>query len=386
MPKSKKTQTAITWLESGEAPQERSAEVVGALILLAHDLPLEARLEALGEPNLGPDVEMAMLVLAQRAEALELMVHLRDHGQHKATAKQAKKCLYRAKQRGADVPTDDAPSRAVRLARRPDPLPSYCSTFDREGGQVVVLGGWDEEHGAWALVGIVHGELGLNTVAWLPKMSRSRLKTVLESLAGERSEALVEVDSAFAAGRLKWALCHAEASSRRIEGDRSRVRRVLQHVEPLEDFYVDKGEPDDAALAQSAALLEDTCFETWLLSLAPLLDAAGRALTTAARAGELEATQPALMEGLCAHAESWFDGPRRRSLAERMQITAMLFSNLKRDAMSAAAYAVAHALASDEASIADIPLFRAAFERDAPIEQWQLACAPAPSLVAEATL
>ena len=69
-----------------------------------------------------------------------------------------------------------------------------------------------------------------------------------------------------------------------------------------------------------------------------------------------------------------------------MQITAMLFSNLKRDAMSAAAYAVAHALASDEASIADIPLFLAAFERDAPIEQWQLACAPASALVAEAAL
>ncbi len=377
MPKNTTTQAAITWLETGEAPNERSPEVVAGLILLAHDLPLEVRLEALPNANFSPDVEMALLVLAQRADAVDLMIHLRDHATHKTTAKQAKKFLFRAKQRGADVPLEDAPTRAVCLTQRPDPLPSYCSTFDREGGQVVVLGGWDEEHGAWALVGIVQGDHGLNTVAWLPKMSRSRLKTVLVTLAGERSEELVEVSSTFAAGWLKWALCHAESASRRIEGDRSRVRRVLQDVEPLADFCLVQSEPDAGALASSATLLDDSCFEAWLLCLPQLLEDAAPTMAAAASAGGVVTSDAALLDALIAHAERWFDDERRLALARRLEITAMLLANLRRNLGSSAALAVARALRPGGEAIAGIPLIRAALASAAPLDAWRATVEPA---------
>jgi len=370
MPKSKKTQAALAWLESGEAPTERSPEVVAALILLAHDLPLDVRLEALAGADLGRDIEMALLVLAQRADSLELMIHFRDQASHKATAKQAKRFLFRAKQRGAEVPADNEPARAVRLACKPDPLPSYCSTFDREGGQVVVLGGWDDVDGAWALVGIVQGDHGLNTVAWLPKMSRSRLKNVLSSLAGERREELVEVAADFAAGRLKWALCQAESTSSRIDGDRSRVRRLLQEVPALTQFQRVDVELTADALEKSEALLDDSCFEAWLLSLGPLLETTPEPLRAAEGVGDGEAGHAALLQALLGHADEWFNAERRSTLAQRLEITAMLLANLNRTSASTAALAVARALAPAGVPVSEIPLFRAALKREAPIAAW----------------
>ncbi|MCO4760871.1 MAG: hypothetical protein KC502_05165 [Myxococcales bacterium] len=359
MPKSRKTTIALDWLTTGQSPTERGTEVVTCLVLLAHDLPLSDRLPALAGVQLGADIEMAMLVLAERANALELLVHLRDNAAHKSTAKQAKKFLFRAKQRGADIPLDATPAKAVRLARKPDPLPSYCSTFDREGGQVVVLGGWAEEHGAWALVGIVQAEQGLNTVAWLPKMSRSRLKTVLDGLAGQRSEQLVEVAADFAAGRLKWALCEAESMSRRVEGDRSKMRRLLADIEPLHRFVAGEARPE--ALSASEQLLSDPCFEGWLSGVSPALE---DGLLKLEMAGETEAqSAESQAVALSVHLDDWFGAARRNDLAHRLQIVAMLLGRLGRNGASQQACAVAHALADEGVQVSTIPVMRALVAR-----------------------
>lgn len=369
MPKSKRTKEALTWLESGMAPEKRADAATAALVMLAHDVPLDARLQDVAGVKLGADVEMAVALHAEQAEAIDLLVHLRDKGQNKGTAKLAKKVLFRAKQRGVDVPEDAAPARtAVRLARKPEPLPSLCSSFDRDGGHVVVFGGWDEDNGSWALVGVVHHDRGLDTVAWLPKLSRSRFKQVLDDLTERRGGELSEVEDIFAAGRIKWALEHAEAAGHRIEGDRARARRLLEKSHALPGYTADVPGVGGEALAQSAALVDDPCLEAWLTSLDGLLDDAEGKLRSAVAAGTLAPTADAVSAALAAHVSAAFDAAARARLAGRLEITAMLLAKLGRAELAASAASVGRVLMRDELDVMTVPLLQAAVARQAPLD------------------
>ncbi len=226
---------ARDWLESGRAPKERSAEVALGMVLLSGKV--QATPELLASRDLGEDVELALLEIAEERADWSLVALLCAHARSKPCAKAAKKVVFRAKQRGITVPEAGAPRRAVGLSLRPDPLPSYCTGFDKAGHHVVALGGWSQADGGWSLAGVIGPDDRLRGVYFNANTSRSRVRSLLERVVPDAA-LMVEVPAELAAGLLRRGLDLSRSSGAAVEGDMLRAGRMLADIPPLEAIDV----------------------------------------------------------------------------------------------------------------------------------------------------
>lgn len=341
MPNSPATQTAAGWLQSGQAPKDRAMEVARALALLSGRVPATA--SALKNP-LAPDVEMALLVQAAQQDRWELVALLGGHAAHKPTTKHAKKLIFAAKQKGIDVPELKPVSRGpVSLSASPDPLPSFASSVDGAGGQLLFLGGWSRDEGPYCVMGMLTDKEGLLSAYYLAPTSKTQQLALLDRLKLQFRGFTAPVPEAYAAGRLRWGLDQRDANKQVFEGDMAEVRRVLAGVEPVGELGIDL-DPEEQAnleshLQASRKLSAEPCFAGWMQPSSADLQTFARAIK------ELEdATETALVTLRDSAFGGWLDtlGPNR--LAERLEVTGWLLVQSQRRAQGMQVLACAQAL------------------------------------------
>lgn len=363
MPNSPATQTAAGWLQSGQAPKDRAMEVARALALLSGRVP--ATPSALKNP-LAPDVEMALLVQAAQQDRWELVALLGSHAAHKPTTKHAKKLIFAAKQKGIDVPEQRAASRGpVSLSATPDPLPSFASSVDAAGGQLLFLGGWSRDDGPYCVMGMVTDAEGLLSAYYLAPTSKTQQQTLLERLKQQFRGFTAPVPEAYAAGRLRWGLERRDANKQVFEGDMAEVRRVLANTEPVGELGIDLDPEEqtnlESHLQASRKLCQEPCFSGWLQPSGADLKALGRALVESA-----EATEEALLALRNEAFAGWLHALGAERLAERMEVTGWLFVQSQRRAPGMQVLACAQALRAGR-TWQDIGLLAGLLERMLPV-------------------
>ena len=348
MPDSKTTQTARTWLQTGQAPKERAGEVIRAAALLSGQIPAMA---AALQPPLSQDVEMALLLEAEAKGQWSLVDLLSTAAGQKPVAKHAKKLLFRAKQRGVALVDKPVVRQGISLAARPEPLPSHASTFDIDGNQLVMLGGWSTGDGSWCLAGFVHETDGLHSAYFMPHLSRTAHKEILEKMRASFKGSMTEVPDGFAAGRLRWGTDVRDAKSQAWEGDQPETRRILSDAEPLTEIEFALGPDEEAVLEQRLQSPDLRCTLTLdLLGGKAIKAAAARALETEAADGEAYALARA------AFLASWFDATRRTHVAGRLEIDAWLRHQMNDSDGMMAALALARLLRDQARQLTDAPL------------------------------
>jgi hypothetical protein len=369
MPTTLTTQTALQWLKTGQAPQQRLTEVVRALALLSGEVAITAdRLK-----QLGPDVEMALLVEAEARGRLDLVQHLSNEAASKTCAKHAKKLLFRAKQRGVVVPEHKVPVRApVNLATQPEPLPSYASSFDGTGGQLLLLGGWAQTEGPYCLMAMVSDTEGLISAWYLADTSRTQQREMLDRLKNQFPGFAVQVPEGFAAGRIRWGLERRDALKQTFEGDQAEVRRVLADVEAVPAVDVELDPEDEARIDErieaAASLVVDPSFATWLsLPRAVLQDLQNKALQDKDKTLESEVARQKAQVLRDAAVDAWLDTSTRERLADRLEMTSWLLVMDGRREHALLAVSTARGLRDAKRPAYSLGFVRAAVERTAPI-------------------
>jgi hypothetical protein len=342
MPTSPATQTAASWLQSGQAPKDRAMEVARALALLQGKVP--ATPTALKTP-LGPDVEMALLVRAAAENRWDLVGLLGVVASSKATVKHAKKLCFAAKQKGIDVPEIRQGQRQpVSLQAKPDPLPSFASSVDGNGGQLLFLGGWSKEDGPFCVMGMVSDKEGLLSAYYLAPTSKTQQRELLDRLKAQFRGFTAPVPDAYAAGRMRWGLDLREGQN--FEGDMAEVRRVLANVEPVSELGIDL-DPEDMAkledyLRDSRQLAQEPCFAGWLQPSQAELGQLGKTIRATVIEGDSHA---AVLQGLRDTAmDSHVDQLGRDRLAARLEVTGWLLVQSQRRNPGLQALACAQAL------------------------------------------
>lgn len=364
MPKSPATKQAREWLATGQAPADRSMEVALALALLSGEVPLSPAV--LAGRDIGADVLMSALLDAEARAMWSLVAFLRDQTTDRACVKQARKILFRARQKGLYEEAAEQPRTGVDLSARDEAPPSYCTSFDRTGTQVVLHGGCSSEHGAHSLVGIVSQARGLESVTLISRPSRTRQRTLADDLARRFDGVVVEVPAPFAAGRLRWGLSRATDLDALIDGDAATARRLLSDVQPVAE--VDTAlDPDDEARLVDLAASSDTLvgqrfFDGWLSAerrrLGDSVDHDPRLVGD----GDEPATHDRdrlMREAIGEH----FPAEVRVDLAVRMEITAFLLAKDGKRPLALTSIATARLLRDGAHHPADIPFLRASLEQ-----------------------
>ena len=357
MPESKPTQTARGWLQTGQAPKDRVTEVARASAVLSGQIP---SIPAALAPALQADVEMALLVEADSRGLVGLVDLLAEYAANKPVAKHARKLLFRAKQRGASVPERAQTRAPVSLAARAEPLPSFASTFDVDGNQLLMMGGWTPAEGSWCLAGFVHDSEGLHSVYFMPHLSRTAHREIVDKMRGSFHGEVVEVPEAFAASRLRWGTDRRDARQIGWEGDQADARRILADVEPLGEIEFNLDTADEALLHAHLARNDAICTVT-----ADLLDArAFRKACTAALSAEIRAVRgdaesgaEALATAAATWLESWFDAERRLNYAGRLEIEAWLRHQMNQRQEMLRALALARLMRDAQRPVLAAPVF-----------------------------
>ena len=367
MPKSPATRAAVSWLDTRTAPSSRCGEVAFCTALLSEHVPLFPSI--LHDRKVAADVLMATVLVAERQQKWPLVELIRDHSTDKKGAKLAKKVLFRAEQRG-QLQREKEPERsAVDLSAKAEPPPSYCTSFDRTGCQVVLWGGADEKDGAFGLVGIVEPTKGIESVSYVARPSRTRMRQLAEDIARRFGGLMVEVSGEFAAGRLASGLQLAVAAERSIEGDAGAAKRLLAGVSPNDgiEASLEPTDADGAQLAASAGLFELPCFSQWCTN-----DRSDIAATAASRYDAIESDDRTPERAAAAVAdatEQVINADRRAQLATQFAIAANLLVMDEQADVAAAAIAVSSALRDASVAAAEIPYIRAAVASDAVVKQ-----------------
>lgn len=361
--------TARGWLQSGQAPAQRAPEVARALALLGRNLP--ATPAALR--GLGADIEQALLLEAEAQTALELTALIAEHAADKAVAKNAKKVLFKWKQKGLNVPERHAGRAPVDLSARPEPLPSFASSIDGAGGQLIFLGGWTPGEGANCIMAMLSDRDGLLSAYYVPNTSRTQQKELIGRLHASIPGFTCQVPEDFAAGRLRWALDLRDAKGQGFEGDIAEVRRALAHAEPVPEIDIALDPEDEAALDQhldaSASLAAEPCFSGWFSldrqELKALHDSV-RAL--AADAADL----PAQLRALRLQAwQAWLGQVGAEKLAARLEINAWLLAATQKRDQALQALACARALRLGDRPWTQIGLMAATVDKQASLAALQ---------------
>lgn len=363
---------ARLWLQSGQAPAARAAEVVRALALLSGQVAVTP---AALKPAFGEDLELALVDEAEARARLDLVAVLVEHAAHKATAKLAKKVLFRAKQRGVAVPEPaQAPRTPVRLAATPDPLPSWATAIEGDGSQLLLLGGWDPSEGAWSLAGVLSETDGLLSAWYLQPSSRTHQRDLFERYNQGRRPCQVQVPEAFVAGRMRWGLDIADGRQRPVEGDHLHARRLLAAVEPVlaSDIAIDLDPEDEQRLEQhlavSATLNDDPTFARWLAGSAQVRGWQEQAKTQLQALPETERS-PATAQVRAEVVTAWLSTERRQALAERLDVLAWLAASAGRKSAALLAVVTAKALRDTGRSALAVPAVARAVELAWPLER-----------------
>ncbi|MSP90311.1 MAG: hypothetical protein EXR79_00660 [Myxococcales bacterium] len=365
MPTSPPTETALHWLRTEQAPPARMAEVARALALLEGATPVTAH--SLRTP-FGADVELALLIEADARGRFDLVDLLASHAAAKATAKHAKKLLFRARQRGTAVPDGRSTRAPVSLAARPEPLPSYASSLDGDGMQLAMLGGWTAGDGPWVLMGVMSDAVGLVSVWHMPDSSRTRQRDLLGRMQTTFGGVTVEVPTGFAEGRLRWGLDISEARGTPIEGDLAAARRLLAEAEAVDAVEVALDAEDEARVADLAAtsgvLLDDPCLKGWFTH-APRLPDALRAALGDLRGRDIDESH--LISARASAVGGLVNATERVQWADRLEMTAWLMATSGRRVPAVIAVAAARCLRDGDIDLVDIGLVCAALDRAAPV-------------------
>lgn len=359
---------ALSWLRTGQAPSQRAPEVARALALLGRNLPAtQAALR-----GLGADIEHALLLEAQAQTELALMALLAEHAADKTVAKLAKKVLFKWKQQGISVPDRHQARAPVDLSARPEPLPSFASSIDGAGGQLIFLGGWTPGEGASCIMAMLSDRDGLLSAYYVPNTSRTQQKELIGRLHGSIPGFTCPVQEDFAAGRLRWALDIRDAKGLTFEGDMAEVRRALTHAEPVPEIELALDPEDeeslDAHLDASAVLAGEPCFTGWFNLDRPEL----RALQDAVRAVPTDADQPeataaSVRELRHRHWQASLTAIGLEKLAARLEINAWLLAATQKRGQALQALACARALRLGDREWPQIGLIAAAADKQAPL-------------------
>ena len=356
MPDSKPTQTARGWLQTGQAPKDRVSEVARASALLSGQIP---PIPAALAPALQPDVEMALLVEADVRGMLGLVDLLAEHAASKPVTKHARKLLFRAKQRGIAVPERVQARAPVSLAARPEPLPSFASTFDVDGNQLLMMGGWTAAEGSWCLAGFVHDTDGLHSVYFMPHLSRTAHREIVDKMRGSFHGEVLEVPEAFAASRLRWGTDRRDQRQVGWEGDQADARRILADVEPLGEIEFNLDGADEARLTAHLESTAAICAVTAdLLDARALRKAGAAALAAEIRLARVDAEAHApLTQALETWLGTWFDAERRTNYAGRLEIEAWLRHQMNQHDKMLDALAVARLMRDLARPVLAVPVF-----------------------------
>jgi hypothetical protein len=251
-------------------------------------------------------------------------------------------------------------------------LPSFASSIDGSGGQLVFWGGWSPGDGPWCLMGMLTDRDGLMSAYRMPHVSRTQQREMLDRLRGQYDGFTVEVPAEFAAGRLRWALDLRQQSSSLFEGDVAEVRLALEGVEPVPEVELSLDASQEAdlpgLLAASADLAKEPSFGSWLR-----LPAAQMAALQAEMAAADAATAAAARQRVY---QDWLNGGELQRLAVRLDIQAWLLHCTGRSVAALQAIAVARALRAGGTPWTAVPLLTALMQAAAPL--------PAASTAAEA--
>lgn len=351
------------WLQTGQAPSQRAPEVARALALLGRNLP--ATPAALR--GLGADIEQALLQEAEAQTALELTSLIAEHAADKAVAKNAKKVLFKWKQKGLSVPDRHHGRAPVDLSARPEPLPSFASSIDGAGGQLIFLGGWTPGEGANCIMAMLSDRDGLLSAYYVPNTSRTQQKELIGRLHASIPGFTCQVPEDFAAGRLRWALDLRDGKGLGFEGDVAEVRRALAHAEPVPEIDIALDPEDEAALDQhldaSAALAAEPCFSGWFaLDRQELKLLQDGAKAIAADADDV----PGQVRELRLRAwQAWLGQVGAEKLATRLEINAWLLAATQKRDQALQALACARALRLADRPWTQLGLMAASVEKQA---------------------
>jgi hypothetical protein len=265
----------------------------------------------------------------------------------------------------------------VSLARTPEPLPCYCSSFDSTGGQIIVLGGWSPEDGPTAMIAFMSDRSGLETASWFPGMSRTRQRQVLDDLAQRFTGLTVEVGARVAVGRIRWALDVADRLGRGVEGDVAVLRRLVDGVVPIAEIELNLDAADEARIEEriegSADLAQQACFRRWLpLGERPasrLLNALDKEPWLRDAAIEGDELQSRIIELRLRILLDAIDADERQRMAVRLELTGWLLARHGQREQALTAISVARAVRSPERALADLPFVAQGLEGSMPVDE-----------------
>jgi hypothetical protein len=363
MPKSPATRDAAEWLRSGKAPSSRKMEVALAMALLSGEVPLSPAL--LAGCDIGSDVMLAMVFVAESQKMWELVQLLCDHSTDKKCAKLAKKVLYRAKQRGHLEAKAQPERKAVDLSERAEAPPSFCTSFDRAGAQVILYGGTTDIDGPYGLVGITNPVSGVESMSFVARPSRKRMKQLAEDIARRFGGLVVEVEDHFAAGRLVAGIALADAANTVVDGDVGIGRRLLQGSTSHDGYdraLIAEANAESAErLANSADLATKQCFREWFTAdQGTVVHAASSAVPPLDEPADDAQLAEQVTAAVLQAVDDVVSGDKRALVAQQLQITACLLSRDQQREEALTAAAVGAHLAETQTPASAIPFIAAA--------------------------
>jgi hypothetical protein len=294
----------------------------------------------------------------------------------RGVVKEAKRSLFRLKNRGLEAPGGGPYPRAAAPTRAPAPgfAGAWAGVFDGLGrrfvtGAVKVPGG-----GLLSCAAVMSYEQGL--VDWQTRgLTAKKWREFLALVREDTASPLVDLEAGHLRLLLEEARAATEAAGSPLPQSFFDFMSLLSTAPAPRPPVYDRIERDDVATDEAARLggdrlVEEPIVAAWVLpgeALAPTLE---RIRT--ARGGTLVVSQVQQAEWideiLTADLNEIFDAPRRRAFVRRLEETAFILA--AEDRTEAARWALAAALEADQAaSLADSAFFRALLDRSV---RWHL--------------
>jgi hypothetical protein len=291
----------------------------------------------------------ARLAVLLSSDSAELLQRLEREAADKAVRKAAKRALYRLEQRGIHPPVSTADAaRPVALAPA---IEGYVSAVDGRGDQLVWLVK-SQPGGVAHLFAVINDPDGLREVA-LNTITRKALKAVRAELEQRHELRLVAVDWHYADFLIHRAFEWASARGTRMSGDYPLLRAQIAReaaptaLPPMAVSLVDPAAAtSESALAESAALLTEPEFRTWVLgaeAVAPVLAELVQVKESPLVLNQLQQEErfEAVVRGAI---EDVFSPQRRSSWSRRLYEMAYFFAVSGRPPRAAQAIAAARGL------------------------------------------
>jgi hypothetical protein len=293
-------------------------------------------------------------------ESVVLLQRLERESSDKEVRKEAKRALYRLRQRGMAVPEPPAQPAVPLLAPS---IEGYLSAVDGRGDQLVWLVK-PRADGVAHLFAVINDPAGLREVE-LNLTSRKALKHATDELAAKHEIRLVKADWRYCDFLMHRAFEWARARATPMTGDYPALRAQITREPPPRDLpplayaRIDPGlvRADESLRARSVELLEEKELRTWFFGpevVKPYLDEIAGARESPLLLNQMQQTDRvrAVVERAVSEI---FAGEGRESYVRRLREMAYYFSATGRDANARQALAVALALEESSAGGRHIP-------------------------------